>query len=310
MQRKELQHRLKAILIAIACTTLACTHQPAPPATQQVLYACLPGQRAVVIFPVSAGPSPGLLGTIHEAAPDVPVDVGSDLRNEIYVANRNGNVKVYAGRNYAYQLVRTIAGPHTRLQHINAIAVDHGGGMYVADAGSGPGDARVIVFAGEVSGNVLPDHILAGPHTGLTSPTGISIDAACRAFVADHTSGKILIFESGARGDTPPIATISRLRQPERVLVDQELNLYAGSAVDHTLAVFIPEGPQSWSRSATITAPELQDPQGIAVDDNARIAVAVTGGVAFFPSGANGASHPLQLLSGSPPMNPAGILIR
>ncbi|MGA2409303.1 MAG: hypothetical protein ABSG46_02805 [Candidatus Binataceae bacterium] len=289
---------------------VACRHQPAPPAAQQVLYASLPAQRTVVILPIASGPSPAPLAAIRETAPDVPVDVGSDVRGEIYVANHNGNVKVYAGLNYDYQLVRTIEGPHTRLQHINAMAVDRGGNIYAADAGAGPGDARVIVFAGELNGNVPPDHILAGPHTGLTSPAGISIDGTGRVFVADHDSGKVLIFESGAEGDTPPIATISTVRQPVRVLVDQELNLYVGNASDHAISVFIPEGSQSWSRSATISAPAIQNPQGIAVDDSAQIAVAVNGGIAFFPSSANGPTAPAQFLSGSSPINAAGIMIK
>jgi hypothetical protein len=286
---------------------MACNRGSPTPA--QLVYASLPDQHTLAIFAATAAAATPL-ATIKEAAADIPIDVGIDLQGEVFVANQNGNVKVYAGRNYDYQMVRGLAGPHTELHHLNAFAVGQAGGLYVADTGGGSGEVKILVFAPNMNGDIPPDHWIGGPHTGLTTPTGISIDATGRTFVADHASNKILIFEAGTRGDTAPITTINSVPAPNRVLVDQDLNLYVDSGSNHSITVFIPEGPDNWSRTATITAPDLQSPQGMAVDANGRVAAAIPGGIVFFGANADGPSVPVQLLQGPPPFNPAGIAIR
>ena len=311
MDARKFRCRLKLVLlVAVGCCAMACSHATPPPASTQLIYASLPDQHAVMIFPLAADAAAIPIATIKEAQEDVPIDVGKDLLGEVSVANQNGNVRVYIEHNGEYQLVRHIEGAHTNLHHINAMAVDQGGGLYIADAGSGHGGASIVVFAANLTGNVLPDHIISGPHTGLTTPTGIAIDATGRTFVADHDSGKILIFEANSHGDTPPIATIDGLAQPNRVFIDSELNLYVDSGLNHTITAFIPEGPENWSRTATITASELQDPQGMAVDASGRVAAAVPGGIIFFAAAADGPSASVQSLKGPAPFNPAGILIR
>jgi hypothetical protein len=303
--------RLRMVSLAsLACCAAACSRPTTPSVPQQLLYASLPEQHSVEIFALSADAPAAPVATIKEAPEDIPIDVGKDLLDEISIGNQNGNVKVYVEHNGEYQLVRHIEGAHTKLRHLNAMAVDQGGGLYIADAGRGHGDPSIVVFAANLTGNVLPDHIISGPHTGLTTPTGIAIDATGRTFVADHDSGKVLIFEANTRGDTPPIATIDGLPKPNRVFIDQELNLYVDSGSNHSITAFIPEGPQNWSRTATITATELQDPQGMAVDASGRVAAAIPGGIIFFAANADGANVPVQSLKGPAPFNPAGILIR
>jgi hypothetical protein len=308
MNPRAVRLRLKQLLIAIAAGSLmACNH--GSPTPVQVVYTSLPDQHMLALFAATATAATPL-ATIKEASADIPIDIDIDLSAEVFVANRNGNIKVYAGRNYDYQMVRGLTGPHTQLQHLNAFAVDQAGGVYVADSGGGTGDVKILVFAPNVNGDIAPDHSISGPHTGLTTPTGISIDATGRTFVADHASNKILIFEANTRGDTAPIATINNVPAPNRVHVDQELNLYVDSGLNHSITVFIPEGPDNWSRTATITAPDLQNPQGMAVDASGRVAVAIPGGIVFFGANADGPSAPVQLLQGPPPFNPAGIAIR
>jgi hypothetical protein len=143
----------------------------------------------------------------------------------------------------------------------------------------------------------------------LTSPVGISIDATGRSFVADHDSGKILVFDAGARGDTPPVAQID-VDRPAGVLIDQELNLFSDSGATHSVNVFIPMGPESWAHNSTITTAQLQSPAGMAVDKDGNLAVAITGGVALFTANASGASTPRRVLRGPAPFNPAGIAIK
>ena len=308
MNLRDARLRLKRYFITILASCVMACNRGTPTPTQAV-YASLPDQHMLAIFATTAAAGTPL-GTIKEPAADIPIDVGIDGLAEVFVANQNSNIKVYAGRNYAYQMVRGLAGPHTQMQHLNAFAVDQMGGLYVANSGGGSGDAKILVFAANMNGDIPPDHSISGPHTGLTTPTGISIDAAGRTFVADRSSNKILIFEANTRGDTAPIATISNVPAPNRVHVDQELNLYVDSGSNHSITVFIPEGPDNWSRTAAITAPDLENPQGMAVDANGRVAAAIPGGIVFFGANADGPSAPVQLLQGPPPFNPAGIAIR
>jgi hypothetical protein len=305
---KDVRLSPKLILIAItASCTMACKH--VPPAPVQAVYASLPGQHAVAIFSVTASAAATPLATINETAADIPVDVGMDLEKEVFVANQNGNIKVYAGRNYDYQQVRELIGPNTQLQHIDAMAVAQSGDLFIADAGTDSRNPKILVFSANMTGDIPPDHWIGGPHTELTTPTGISIDATGRTFVADQAAGKILIFDANSHGDTLPIGTINGLSSPNRVLVDQDLNLYVDSASNHSISVFIPAGPQNWMRTATIRASELLNPAGMAVDASGRLAVAIPAEIVFFAANANGPTMPVQIIHGPAPFNPAGIAI-
>ena len=195
MNPRNARLRLKQYLITILTScVMACNRGSSTPT--QAVYASLPDQHMLAIFAATAAATH--LATIKEPATDIPIDVGIDGLTEVFVANQNGNVKVYAGRNYDYQMVRGLAGPHTQMQHLNAFAVDQAGGLYVADSGgSGSGDAKILVFAANMNGDIPPDHWIGGPHTGLTTPTGISIDATGRAFLADPDEVFLRALEPG-----------------------------------------------------------------------------------------------------------------
>jgi hypothetical protein len=78
---------------------------------------------------------------------------------------------------------------------------------------------------------------------------------------------------------------------------------------DSSIAVFAPNGPRLWTRSATITSTAMHDPIGVTADSSGRIAAAVRGAVLFFAAAANGTSVPLVELQGPAPINPTGLLI-
>ena len=155
----------------------------------------------------------------------------------------------------------------------------------------------------------MPSRVLSGPHTGLTSPVGIATDASEEVFVADHESGKILIFAADALGDVAPVATLDGLKGPRRVFVDQDLNVLVSCDRDSSIVVFAPNGPRRWTRSATITSDAMRDPVGVTADNSGRIAAAVCGAVLFFAVGANGLSEPLAQLQGGGAFSPTGLLI-
>lgn len=303
------QFILPALLSIGLAAAASCAHPQPPAPSAQLLFVTLPEQRSVAVFAADATGNAEALETIKESAPDTPIDAGVNLRGEIFVGNANGTVNVYAGEKRVYQLVRTLAGPNTKMMHPLAMAVDISGTIYLVDSGGAPGRQRVIVLAAAQSGNVVPIRVLSGPHTGLTSPTGIATDASGEVFVADHDTGKILIFAADALGDNVPVATLDRLNGPRRVAVDQDLNVLVSCDGDNSIVVFAPNGPRLWTRSADITSTAMHDPIGVTADNSGRIATAVHGAVLFFAATANGSSVPQAQMQGPGPFNPTGLLI-
>jgi serine/threonine-protein kinase len=247
--------------------------------------------------------------TIRETPPDKPIDLSIDAAGEIFAANENGNVRAYAGHNNQYILVRTVAGPHTQIQHPVGIAVDFAGSFYVADAGAAPGKGRLEWFAGGLNGNIQPNRVISGPHTGIGTPRGVALDASGRAFVTDQASNKVLVFDSDANGDAAPIAVMTGLHSPRRVFVDQLLDVYVTNKADNSVSVFTSSGPESWSFSTRITSAAMRYPAGVSGDAQGRIAVAQVGGILFFAPNAQGVADPVAELRGPSVMNPAGICI-
>ncbi len=302
------------IIIGVCSLLIAamagCSHgqQTAP---VQHLYAAIPETELIVVYPVT--PSGGAwqpLATIKEKPPDKPIDVSVDLMGEVFVANENGNVRGYGGRDYHYALIRSVEGPHTKIQHPTSIVTDIAGSFYLADSGSSSDQPRIEWFVARENGNIFPNRVISGPHTGITSPRGLGLDGSGRLFVADQATDKVLVFEADASGDAAPIAVLTGLHSPEHVFVDQLLNVYVGNKGDNSISVFITTGPQSWSPSAAIKSAAMHQPEGVAADQQGRIAVATTGGILFFASNSGGQVEPIADLRSSSPMNPAGIFIR
>lgn len=277
---------------------------------QQSLYVTLPEAHAVAIFQAGAAGDAQPIATIRESATDTPVDASVSLRGEVFIGNSNGSVKVYAAQKHQYTLVRTIAGDHTAMVHPVAMAVDPTGNIFVADTGGGPGKAKIVRLAAANSGNIYPERVISGPHTGLASPSGIALDASGQVYITDRASGRILIFAADARGDAAPVATIEGFKGPRRVFMDQDLNLYVSCGGDDTIVVLAPDGPLRWTRLATISSPAMRSPDGVAADSSGQIAAAVPGAVLYFAPGANGSTTPINRLEGPAPMNPTGLMIR
>jgi hypothetical protein len=315
MQRWSLRNGIKSVLttmplwLVLMMAGAACSHPPPPAASTQFLFVTLPENHRVVVFAADASGDAKPLMTIQEAPSDTPIDAGVNSRGEIFVGNDNGTINIYAGDHRKLERVRTLGGPNTMMVHPSSMAVDQSGAIYLTDVGSAPGQGQVIVMGAAQSGNVEPNRTIGGPHTGLTSPSGIAVGASEDVFVADHDSGKILIFAPDARGDVPPAATIEGFKGPRRVFVDQDLNLFVTCDGDSGIAVYALNGPRTWTRTATVVSPAMHDPIGVTTDSAGRIATAVKGAVLFFAADANGTSTPIIELQGPEPMNPSGLLI-
>jgi hypothetical protein len=286
-----------------------CSHgQPAGPV--QHLYAAIPEPELILVYPASASSNAQPLATIKEHPPDKPVDVSVDLLGEVFVANENGNVRAYGGRDYHYELIHTLEGPHTRIQHPNSIATDIAGSFYVSESGSASDKPRVEWFPAGQNGNIYPNRVLSGPHTGITSPRGLALDGSGRLFVADESSNKVLVFDADATGDVAPVVALTGFKSPTHLFVDQMLNIYVTNKGDDSVRVLITTGPQSWTQSAIIKSTAMHQLGGVATDEQGRIAVATGSSILFLPGDSNGQVEPITELRGSRPMNPAGIFIR
>ncbi len=296
-------------LILGACLLLAACSHKQQSASDQHLYATVPEPGLIVVYPVTASGADQPLAMIKENPPDKPIDVSVDFGGEVFVANENGNIRVYGGPNFHYELIHTVEGLHTQIQHPTAIVANIDGTYYIADAGSAVDKGRVEWFAAGQNGNVFPNRVISGPHTGITSPRGLALDGSGRLFVADEATNKVLVFDPDANGDAAPLVVLTGLHSPEHLFVDQLLNIYVSNKGDDSIKVFITTGPKSWSPSATITSAAMREPAGVAADQTGRIAVATTGGILFFAANSDGQVEPASDLRGHTPMNPAGIFI-
>jgi DNA-binding beta-propeller fold protein YncE len=276
-------------------------------APQQYLYVTVAQPPALLVYPGGAAGDQAPLTVIKENFPDRPIDCATNLIGEVYVANQNGNVRVYgAGRDQKYNLIRSYEGSHTRLDHPVAIAVNKAGSFYVADTAGGHG--RVEWFSGGANEDILPDKVLEGPHTGITVPGGVAIDGSGRTFVTDRVSNRILVFDPNARDDAKPLAVIDGVYSPGRITVDDLLNVYVVNTSDNSIMVFDSSGPEGWTAMTPLTSKSLHATAAVAIDATGQIAVGAIGGVAFFAGDAHGDADPIASLHGSPsPLNPSGV---
>jgi DNA-binding beta-propeller fold protein YncE len=295
--------------VLLLAVTVGCSHGQQS-ASGQYLYATIPETGLITVYPLTGSGAGSPLATIKENPPDKPIDVSVDLLGEVFVANENGNIRAYGGRNFHYELIHTLEGQHTRIEHPTSIVANIDGTFYIADAGSAADKPRVEWFSAGQNGNVFPNRVISGPHTGITAPRGLALDGSGRLFVADQATNKVLVFKPDASDDAAPVVVLPGLRSPDHVFVDQLLNIYVSNKGDNSIEVFMTTGPESWSHSATITSRELHQPAGVAADQSGRIVVAATGGILFFAPDSNGQVEPASDLRGQSPMNPAGIFIR
>ena len=284
-----------------------CQHEPAPTGAQRLMVTD-PERRQLIIYQVEASGSASPLTVLTEDVPDQPIDVAADANGEAFVANANGNVRVYSPNpDGHYETFKHYAGSNTGLVNPTAIAVNYAGSFWVADSGGGHG--RVAWFSGGANGNLTPDRVITGPDTGIHDPRGVALDGSGRVFVSDRPSNQVVVFATDANGDATPITRLGGLHQPGHLAVDPLLNLYVVNQADSSITVFGTSGPENWTLSATFTSKAMNSLTGVAADAAGEVAVGAGSDILFFAPNTQGSADPVRTLQGREPMHPAGICI-
>lgn len=130
---------------------------------------------------------------------------------------------------------------------------------------------------------------MAGGNTGLSSPSGVVVNAAGTIYVANSGADSLTIYPLASTGNVTPQRTISgtstQLDNPQGVALDAAGNLYVANA-DMTTS------------SITVTA--LASPHGIGFDATGRLYVAnkTTPSITVYAPGATGDVIPIRMMSG------------
>jgi sugar lactone lactonase YvrE len=136
------------------------------------------------------------------------------------------------------------------------MAVDRGGGLYIANQGAANCNKRscyqttpdnVAVYPAGSDGAATPDAVIVGPNTRLASPSAVAVDRSGGIYVTNEGpvactrgcgrclpipdgSGSVSVYAPGSGGDSTPTATISGpntgLKFPYEIALDSNGNMY------------------------------------------------------------------------------------
>ncbi|HUB79243.1 MAG TPA: IPT/TIG domain-containing protein [Bryobacteraceae bacterium] len=207
---------------------------------------------------VAGTSSPGFAGDdgpATEAELVNPLDLAIDPAGDLYIADQHrvrqvnpaGIIRTAAGADYLYGIGDGGAATAAELYLPSAVALDSGGNLYIADAGTNR--VRQVSPAGTIAtvagtGNAAPGgEALPAVTTPLMTPTAVALDA----------SGNLLIVESGA----------NRIRA---VGPDGLVRTIAGTGVTGLGADSLPA-----------TQAQLTVPQGLCLDRSGNLYIADTG---------------------------------
>ena len=192
--------------------------------------------------------------------------------------------------------------------------------LYVANSGSN----NILIYAAFTNGNTGPANTIRGTGTGLSGPSGITLNAAGQIFVANSSAKSITVYPLGANGVAVPIRTIigalTLLDNPQGIALDAAGNLYVANAgaTTSSITVYAPGAGGAPGTPATNVAPIrtisgaltlLDKPQGVIVDATGILYVAnagATSSITVYAPGAGGAPGtpatnvpPIRTISGT-----------
>src|ERR1700694_709245 len=183
-------------------------------------------------------------------------------------------------------------------------AFDPAGNLYITSGRHQFND--ISVFAPTATGCISNNRIIAGPHTTLSQPYGIVVDASGAVYTANASGTSVAVFAPGAKGDATPRAFISgartQLDSPTDVAVESGLRLYVTDFRSNKVVVFAPgaNGNVAPIRTLVGAHTRLNGPVGIAVDHVGVIYVSnvYDNTITEYAAGAVGDATPVRTLAG------------
>ncbi|MBV8172778.1 MAG: hypothetical protein JO219_12700 [Candidatus Eremiobacteraeota bacterium] len=230
---------------------------------------------------------------------------------KIFVGNvGNNSISVFpAGSNGNVAPTSTISGAATLINEPYYLAVDRSGNIWSSNW-SGGGAGSITMYAPGATGNTAPTVDLTGAATLLTGPCGLVVDSAGKIYNAQCNSASVLVFAAGSNGNVAPSQDITgaatTLGFPEGLALDSSGNIWVGDCGGPGT-----QGVKEWPNGATgnvaptvfITNAAMTCVDGVAIDGSGKIYAAndVSGANAIFvfAAGSNGASTPVQTITGS-----------
>lgn len=235
-----------------------------------------------------------------------------------FPANASGNVAPSTN----------ITGSNTGLWSDQAVAVDSGGAIYVANQTGGPfSNGSITVYPSGSTGNTTPTRTIqscsANPctdMTGLRGPLGIAVDSAGKIYTVNHSSTgslySVTVYGAGASGNAAPLATIiganTALNYPTGIALDASNNIWVTNYNNSSITEYAAGANGNAAPLKTIIGSNtsLAGPWGLAIDASGTVYVANSSGnyVTEYSASASGNAAPVVTLT-SAIFGPDGIAL-
>ncbi len=184
----------------------------------------------------AADASGNAAATVVSAKPGSAQAVSVDAHGRTIAPGMNGTIATFAADGSA---VGAIAGSATTTTFPRAAVTAADGTIYVANS-----NASILVFGANANGNIAPRAIIAGPATGLKSPSALAFDPNGDLVVTDESGLAVSIFAPGASGNVAPLRRIAgaktALNVPQGVAVAPDGSIYVANASGKNVLVFAP----------------------------------------------------------------------
>lgn len=180
--------------------------------------------------------------------------------------------------------------------------------LYVANAGGN----SVTVYASGATGDEAPIQDIQGAATGLSSPTGVAVDAEGNLYVSNFASSSVTVYAADASGDASPVQTIAgnstQLHEPSAIAlspVNGDIyveNYYStGSSANGSVTIYPQSANGNVSPSAAIggSSTKLRTEYGIALDSSGNLYVANQDDVTIYDAGSTGNVAPSRTIEGT-----------
>jgi sugar lactone lactonase YvrE len=253
------------------------------------VYVANGGNNQINAFPLETAGNVAPLGTIAGLATglDVPSGLVFNRLGRLFVANYQADtVADYAPGTIGDSAPEgTIGGPGTGLSTPAGITLDASGDLYVADQAAN----KITVYPPQVGGyvsplefgNVYPIYTITGPHTGLSEPSAVTVDAAGHLWVANLQGNSLTEYPAAANGDAAPMATIAGsatgLDGPQALAQDNAGDLLVANTYNNSVTSYQNPGPTGNifpANTISGAAANLNFPDGLDVDAGGVLYVA------------------------------------